>query len=128
MVGGGNRFEILIPLEDINPEGQNYRVIHRNRPHVLFVDGIEPYTSEIIRMPPGFERYDRFRQHERDSKIKELVLLQRAFPESGLKPMAIWWDDNDLPDKEVTLTVDRAGDLAAPQPRARRTLKAPGVA
>jgi hypothetical protein len=93
MIGDGNTFQILIPLDDINPEGQNYQVIRGsklNRCYLLFVDGIEPYTSDIMKMPQGFERYDRFRQHERETKIKELALLQRAFPESNLKPMTIW--------------------------------------
>jgi hypothetical protein len=45
MSGGGNTYQILIPLEDINPQGQTYQVIRGNqyRPYVLFVDGIEPY-------------------------------------------------------------------------------------
>jgi hypothetical protein len=101
---------------------------HHNRRYVLFVDGIEPYTSEIINLPQGFERYDRFRQHERDTKTKELALLQRAFPESGLRPMTIWWDQNSLPDKEITLRIDRAGNLPAPEPRRRRPSHAPAVA
>ena len=130
MIGGGNTYQFLIPLEDINPQGQTYQVIRGNqyRPYVLFVDGIEPYTSEIIKMPQGFERYDWFRQHERDTKVKELALLQRAFPESGLKAMPIWWDGNSLPDKEVTLRVDRAGNLAAPEPRRRHPSHAPVIA
>jgi hypothetical protein len=80
-----------------------------------------------MKMPQGFERYDRFRQHERETKIKELALLQRAFPESNLKPMTIWSDANSLPDKEVTLRVDRAGTLAGPVPRRRHSLHVPGV-
>ena len=77
MIGGGNTYQILIPLEDINPQGQTYQVIRGNqyRPYVLFVDGIEPYTSEIIKMPQGFERYDRFRQHERDTKSPATALM-----------------------------------------------------
>ena len=84
----------------------------------LFVDGINPYNSEIILMPQSFDRYDRFLQHERETKTKELVLLQRAFPESGLKSTMIGWDGSSLPDKEVTLRVDKAGNFAAPAPRA----------
>ena len=52
----------------------------------------------------------------RETKIKELALLQRAFRESNLKPTTIWSDANSLPDKEVTLRVDRAGTLAGPVP------------
>jgi hypothetical protein len=50
---------VLIPLAEINPEGQTYRIIRDGREFVPFHLGIEPYTSQIVKMPPGFERYDR---------------------------------------------------------------------
>ena len=54
---------MLIPLDEIDAEGQTYRIIrpdHGNREFVPFHLGIEPYTSLIIRMPQGFERYEQY--------------------------------------------------------------------
>jgi hypothetical protein len=80
VVGTGNSFEVLIPLAEINPGGQTYRIIRDNREYVPFHLGIEPYTSEIIKIPPGFERYERYKAHEKAAKAKELSILQYAFP------------------------------------------------
>lgn len=85
VIGTGNSFEVLIPLSEINPAGQTYRIIRPdqgNREYVPFHLGIEPYVSSIVHMPAGFERYERFQVHERAAKMKELAILQHSFPES----------------------------------------------
>jgi hypothetical protein len=117
VIGTGNSFEVLIPLSEIDPEGQNYRIIrpdHGNREFVPFHLGIEPYTSSIIHMTPGFERYERYVAHEKAAKVLELRILQRAFPESHLAEVPFLWDRNYLADKQVTLQVDRAGNRLHP--------------
>ena len=125
VIGTGNSFEILIPLSEIDPEGQNYRVIrpdHGNREFVPFHLGIEPYTSEIIRMPQGFERYERYLAHEKAAKALELRILQLAFPESHLAELPFLWDRNYLADRQVTLRVDIEGRLVASGPLEFRTV------
>jgi hypothetical protein len=117
VIGTGNSFEVLIPLDEINPEGQTYRIIrpdHGNREFVPFHLGIEPYTSEIIKMQLGFERYERYRAHEKAAKVLELRILQHAFPESHLAELPFLWDRNYLADRQVTLRVDRLGNLVIP--------------
>lgn len=117
VIGAGNSFEVLIPLDEIDPAGQTYRVIrpdHGNREFVPFHLGIEPYTSSIIKMPQGFERYDRYREHEKASKALELRILQHAFPESHLTELPFLWDRNYLADKQVTLRIDQQGNLIMP--------------
>jgi hypothetical protein len=117
VIGVGNSFEILVPLAEINPEGQTYRIIRDNREFVPFHLGIEPYISEIVCMPPGFERYEKYKAHENTSKAKELLILQHAFPESHSDETPFLWDRSYLADKEVTLHVDRQGDLIKPVTR-----------
>jgi hypothetical protein len=117
VVGTGNSFEVLVPLSEIDPEGQNYRVIrpdHGNCEFVPFHLGIEPYVSEIVCMPPGFERYERFKVHEAASKAKELAILQHAFPESHLAAMPFLWNSGYLADRQVTVRIDREGNLVRP--------------
>ena len=126
VIGTGNSFELLIPLSEIDPEGQNYRIIrpdHGNREFVPFHLAIVPYVSEIIRMPQGFERYDRYKVHEKAAKALELRILQRAFPESHLAEVPFLWDRNYLADKQVTLRVDKAGELAPPGRQQRILMK-----
>jgi hypothetical protein len=56
VIGTGNSFEVLIPLSEINAQGQTYRIIRPdqgNKEYVPFNLGIEPYVSQIIHMPPG---------------------------------------------------------------------------
>lgn len=50
-----------------------------NRQYVLFAVGIEPYTSEIVKMPQGWERYERWLAHEKEAKAKAAVILKAAF-------------------------------------------------
>lgn len=126
MIGGGNHFDVLIPLSDIDPEGQNYQIVRsseRNRKYVPFYYGIAPYTSEIIRMPQGFDRYDVFKRHEAEANLKALVLLRHAFPESAIDGTAmLLWNDEHLPDAEVRLKITVDGMLipsAKPRPRAQ---------
>lgn len=117
VIGAGNSFQILIPLSEIDREGQNYRVIQSadgNREYVPFPLGIAPYTSEIINMPQGFERYDRYLAHEKASNAKALSILQHAFPESHLSEVPFLWDSNYLADKQVTLRIDQLGNLLRP--------------
>lgn len=117
VIGTGNSFEVLVPLSDIDPEGQNYRVIRpdqNNRAFVPFHLGIEPYTTEIIKMPPGFERYDLYRAHEAASKPKELAILMHAFPENHLDALPMFWNESYLTDKQVTVMIDRQGNLVRP--------------
>lgn len=117
VIGTGNSFEVLVPLSEINPEGQTYRIIrpdHGNREFIPFHLGIEPYTSSIIRMPQGFDRYDRYLAHEMASKALELRILQHAFPESHLSKLPFLWDRNYLADRQVTLRIDRQGNLIRP--------------
>jgi hypothetical protein len=117
VIGTGNSFEVLIPLSEIDPAGQTYRIIrpdHGNREYVPFHMGIEPYVSEVIRMPQGFERYDRYIVHEKAAKVLELRILQHAFPESHLAEMPFLWDRNYLADRQVTLRIDRQGNLIRP--------------
>jgi hypothetical protein len=117
VIGAGNSFNVLIPLSEIDPEGQTYRIIRPDqddREFVPFHLGIEPYTSEIIRMPPGFERYERFLVHELAANAMELAILQHAFPESRLDALPMFWNADYLPDKQVTVTVDREGHLRRP--------------
>jgi hypothetical protein len=128
VIGTGNSFEVLIPLSEISAVGQSYRIIrpdHGNREYVPFHLGIEPYTSEIVKMPPGFERYERYKAHEKASKAKELSILQHAFPESHLAAMPFLWDRNYLTDRQVTLRVDRHGDLIRPVVRHFRPALSP---
>lgn len=125
VIGAGNSFEVLIPLSEIDPTGQNYRIIRpgeNNRPYAPFAYGIEPYLSEINRMPQGFERYERYLAHERIAKAKALVILQHAFPESCLTKLPTLWNDAYLPDKEITLRIDRSGNMAAPGAQQRRLM------
>jgi hypothetical protein len=127
VIGAGNSFETLIPLSEIDPEGQTYRIIrpdHGNREFVPFHLGIEPYVSEIIRMPQGFERYDRYLAHEKAAKALELRILQHAFPESHLTELPFLWDRNYLADKQVVLMVDKAGSLAKARVRLNKSLTA----
>lgn len=117
VIGTGNSFEVLIPLSEIDPDGQNYRVIrpdHGNREFVPFHLGIKPYVSDIIRMPPGFERYERFKAHEAASKPKELAILQHAFPESHLDELPFLWNSEYFAEKQVTMRIDREGNLIRP--------------
>ena len=117
VIGTGNSFEVLIPLDEIDPAGQTYRVIRSdlgNREFVPFHLGIEPYVSEINRMPQGFERYDRYLAHEKAAKALELHILQHAVPESHLADLPFLWDRNYLADKQVTICVDRRGTLITP--------------
>jgi hypothetical protein len=114
VIGTGNSFEVLIPLAEINPDSQTYRIVRDGREYVPFHLGIEPYLSSIIKMPPGFERYDAYNAHEKASKARELSILQHAFPESHLSELPFLWDRNYLADKQVTLRVDRHGDLVRP--------------
>jgi hypothetical protein len=132
VIGAGNSFEILIPLSEISDYGQTYRVLrpdHDNREFVPFELGIEPYISDINLMEQGFARYDRWLAHERASKPLKLAILQRAFPENRLTEVPFLWNDDYLPDRQVTLTIDRAGNLVdEPKPaiaRPRRPRKAP---
>ena len=122
MIGGGNHFDVLIPLADIDPEGQTYRVIRNtefDKPFVLFVDGIEPYTTVIKRMPVGWDRWDAFKAHEAVARVKAADLLRTAFPDSNINAdSSIVWDDQSLPDCEVVLKITPQGVLA--QPRRRR--------
>jgi hypothetical protein len=117
VIGTGNSFEVLIPLSEISPEGQTYRIIrpdHGNREYVPFHLGIEPYLSDIIRMSPGFERYEQYKAHEAASKTKELAILQHAFPESHLDALPFLWSADYLADKQVTVRIDREGKLIRP--------------
>ena len=54
VIGAGNHFEVLIPLSDIESEGQNYRIIRSsecNRQKKFHsTNGIEPHTTDIIQM------------------------------------------------------------------------------
>jgi hypothetical protein len=116
VIGTGNSFDVLIPLSEIDPEGQNYRIIrpeHGNREYVPFHLGIDPYVSEIMKMQPGFERYERYQAHEKAAKVLELRILQVAFPESHLSELPFLWDRNYLADRQVTLRVTRVGALVA---------------
>jgi hypothetical protein len=125
VIGTGNSFSVLIPLSEIEAKGQNYRIIrpeHDNRAYVPFELGIEPYTSEIIEMPQGFERYARYLAHEKASKAKELSILEHAFPESHLTAVPTLWNDHYLADKQVTIRIDRAGVLVAPGAYQRRLM------
>jgi hypothetical protein len=129
IIGTGNHFEVFIPLSEIDAEGQTYRIIRpdqNNREFVPFPLGIEPYTTEIIRMAPGGERYERYQTHENASKAKELAILQHAFPESHLDEMPFLWDRNYLADKQVTLHIDQQGNLI--RPMARRFSRRPSLA
>ena len=106
---------MLIPLSEIDSDGQTYRIImssERNREYVLFEQGIEPYVGSIVKMQQGWDRYERYQAHEAASKAKALAILQRAFPESKLTSVPVLWDDNYLPDTKVVIKVDRAGNLA----------------
>jgi hypothetical protein len=97
---------------------------------VPFHLGIIPYTSEIIHMAPGFDRYDRFRMHEEAAKAKELCILQHAFPESRLDTLPIFWNADYLADKQVTVQIDRQGNLrrpVVPQPVTRRSPPSPAL-
>jgi hypothetical protein len=117
VIGVGNSFEVLIPLSEINPEGQTYRIIRPeqdNREYVPFNLGIETYVSSIINMPPGAERYDRFQAHERAARAKELAILQHSFPESHLDELPMFWNADYLADKQVTVRIDREGNLLRP--------------
>jgi hypothetical protein len=117
VIGTGNSFEVLIPLSEISSEGQNYRIIRpdqNNREFVPFNLGIEAYVSKIIHMTPGAERYDRFQAHERAARAKELAILQHAFPESHLDTLPIFWNADYLADKQVTVRIDREGNLLRP--------------
>jgi hypothetical protein len=125
VIGTGNSFEVLIPLAEINPEGQTYRIIRDNREYVPFHLGIEPYISEIVRMPQGFERYDRYKAHEKASKAKELSILQSAFPENHLSEIPFLWNRDYLADKQTALKVDRRGDLVRPVVRHFRPALSP---
>jgi hypothetical protein len=126
MIGGGNHFEVLVPLSDIDPEGQTYQVVRSsegNKPYVLFVTGIEPYTTEIIKMPQGFDRYDVFKVHEKAAKLKEIALLRQAFPESTIdETSTVLWNDETLPSGEVRLKITPDG-LIAPTRVLRQRLK-----
>jgi hypothetical protein len=90
--------------------------------------GIEPYVSEIVRMSPGFERYERFKVHEATSKAKELAIIQHAFPESRLDALPMFWNADYLADKQVTVRIDRQGNLmrpVVPKPVTRRSPPSP---
>jgi hypothetical protein len=117
VIGTGNSFEVLIPLSEISAVGQNYRILRDGREFVPFHLGIEPYTSSIIKMPPGFERYDAYKAHEKASKAKELSILQHAFPENHLTETPFLWNRDYLADRQVTLRVDRLGNLIRPMVR-----------
>jgi hypothetical protein len=121
MIGGGNHFDVLIPLADIDPEGQNYQVIRGtefDNPYVLFVTGIEPYTTVIKYMPVGFDRWDAYKAHESIARAKAADLLRTAFPESNInRESSIVWDDQSLPTCEVVLRITPAGVLARPRRR-----------
>lgn len=117
VIGAGNAFEVLIALSEINPEGQTYRIIRPdqgNSEYVPFHLGISPYTSEIIGMAAGGERYERYKAHEAASKAEELAVLQHAFPESHLSELPFLWNRDYLADKKVTLRIDRKGGLLRP--------------
>jgi hypothetical protein len=131
VIGTGNSFEVLIPLAEISAEGQTYRVVRPdrgNREYVPFHLGIEPYTSQIIHMPPGFVRYEAYKAHEAASKAKELAILQHAFPESHLDSLPMFWNGEYLADKQVTVRIDREGNLLRPgMPRpVSRPIVSPG--
>ena len=115
VIGAGNHFEVLIPLSDIDPEGHTYQVIRsteNDRPYVPFVIGIEPYTTEIMSMQQGADRYHAYNIHEAAAKLKEIAILRQAFPESSIDATAILlWNDEHLPDKEVRLKISRDGML-----------------
>jgi hypothetical protein len=126
VIGTGNSFEVLIPLSEIDQTGQNYRIIRpeeNNRPYVPFAYGIEPYISDINKMPQGFERYERYLAHEKVAKAKALIILQHAFPESHLTKLPTLWNDHYLSDKQVTLRIDRDGRLTAPGAHQRRLME-----
>jgi len=130
VIGTGNSFEVLIPLSEIDPEGQSYRIIrpdHGNKEFVPFHLAIEPYVSEIIHMPQGFARYDRYLAHEKVAKVLELRILRHAFPESHLAEMPFLWDRNYLADKQVALRIDREGGLTPPSLPQRRIIAMPGL-
>jgi hypothetical protein len=65
-------------------------------------------------MPQGFERYDRYVAHEKASKALELRILQHAFPENHLVAVPFLWNEDYLADKQVTLRIDRKGNLVRP--------------
>ena len=77
-------------------------------------------------MQPGFERYDRYKVHEKAAKAKELAILQHAFPESHLTEVQFLWDRHYLPDKHITLRIDKAGNLVAPGMRQKHGLEMVG--
>jgi hypothetical protein len=126
VIGTGNHFEVLIPLSDINPEGQTYRIIRsseRNREYVLFVNGIEPQISRINRMPQGFDRYEVFKLHEAEANLKALALLRHAFPDSTIDATALLlWNDEHLPDATVRLKITPDG-LLIPSAKSRPRLQ-----
>jgi hypothetical protein len=129
MSGGGNHFEVLIPLSEIDPEGQTYHVIRpteNNKPYVPFVVGIEPYTTEIMAMDQGFDRYHAFNEHEAESNLKQIAILRQAFPESTIdETCLVLWNAESLPSKEVRLKITADG-LLAPT-RGRRARPEPGA-
>ena len=51
---------------------------------------------------------------EKAAKVLELRVLRHAFPESHLKEVPFLWDRNYLADRQVTLRIDRTGNLAFP--------------
>jgi hypothetical protein len=79
-------------------------------------------------MPPGFERYERFNVHEAAAKAKELAILQHGFPESRLDVVPMFWNADYLADKQVTVRIDRQGNLVrpvVPKPVKRRSPNSP---
>jgi hypothetical protein len=117
VIGTGNSFEVLIPLSEIGDKGQTYRIIRPdqgNREFVPFHLGIAPYVTEIIHMPPGGVRYERYKAHEAASKAKELSIIQHAFPENHLSELPFLWNRDYLADKQITLSIDRQGNLIRP--------------
>lgn len=63
-----------------------------NRQYVPFAVGIEPYTSEIVKIPQGWEHYDGRLAHEIEAKAKAAVILKAAFPEIDVSEATVLWN------------------------------------
>jgi hypothetical protein len=60
---------------------------------------------------------------EKVANAKALIILQHAFPESHLTKPPPLWNNHYLPDKEITLRIDRGGALIAPGAQQRRLME-----